>query len=117
MLGKKAVPHTGPRVEHMAMVHLDVVRKVTVPTERQEKPEEYWLTKAVASCLRMDRNVIAEHKLSLFHREGSDSPVGVQLIWRKAWLFMHIENLSVKKGSFNSALADSWNKTQPHCPG
>lgn len=80
MLRKKAVLHTGPRVEHMAMVHLDVVTKVTVPTERQEEPEEQWLTKAVASCLHTDRNVIAEHKLSLFHREGSDSPIGVQLI-------------------------------------
>jgi len=80
MPGKKAVLHTGPRVELMAMVHLDVVRKVTVPTEKQEKPEEHSLTKAVASCLRTDRNVIAEHKLSLFHREGSDSPVGVQRI-------------------------------------
>lgn len=99
------------------MVHLDVVRKVTIPNERQEKPEEHWLTKAVASCLRMARNVIAEHKISLLHREGSDSPVGVQLIWGKAWPFMCIENLSVKKDSFNSALADSWNKTQPHCLG
>lgn len=80
MLRKKTVPHTGPRVEHMVMVHLDVVRKVIIPTEKQEKPEEHWLTKAVASCLHTDRNVIAEHKLSLFHREGSDSPVGVQLI-------------------------------------
>lgn len=80
MLGKKTVLHTGPRVELRVMVHLDVVRKVIVPTEKQEKPEEHWLTKAVASCLHMDRNVIAEHKLSLFHGEGSDSPVGVQLI-------------------------------------
>lgn len=89
------------------MVHLDVVRKVTVPTERQEKPKEHRLTKAVASCLHMDRNVIAEHKLSLFHREGSDSPVGVQLVGGKARPFMCIENLSVKKGSFNWVLADS----------
>lgn len=80
MLGKKAGLYSGPHVEHMAVGHLDVVREVTVPMERPWKPEEQCLTKAVASCLCMDRNVIAEHKLSLFHREGSDSPVGVQLI-------------------------------------
>lgn len=59
------------------MGHPDVVRKVTVPTGRPGKLKEHVLTKAVASCLCVDRNVIAEHKLSLFHRKESDSPVGV----------------------------------------